>query len=207
LLRRQGWQRFLLAALLLHLVVVLLASLSSAFSALAVGHSFFSTSARAWLADAQEITSFSFSRNPEEPSLAAQTIAFYTHSTGIDTGYGFFAPGVAVTHKLVFELQYPDGRVEHELPVVGGSATGVRMPLLLDNIARAPYDELRETMLKMMAFAVWREHRDAMVIRAVFGIVNLPDLSEYKRGVTASYEPLYAYDFRFGSPAANPEME
>ncbi|HEV3409742.1 MAG TPA: hypothetical protein VG095_05585 [Chthoniobacterales bacterium] len=207
MLPRERCQRFLLGALLLHLTFVLLTSLNSAFSALAVGHSFFPPSARAWLADAQEITSLSFRQKPEEPNLAAQIAAFYMHGAGIDTGYGFFAPGVAVTHKLVFQLQYPDGRIEHELPAVGGSAIGLRMPLLLDNIARAPHEGMREAMLKMMAFAVWREHRDAAVIRAVFGIVNLPDISEYERGVTASYEPLYAYDFRFGSPAAKPELE
>jgi hypothetical protein len=132
-----------------------------------------------------------------------QGVTAYTYIAGIETGYGFFAPSVSISHKLVFEVQYADGRVEYELPRVGGAATGVRLPLLLDNIARTRYDPLRETMLKMMAFSIWREHRDASVIRAVFGFVKLPSITEFERGKEESYEFLYAYDFRF-SPSAEP---
>jgi hypothetical protein len=134
-----------------------------------------------------------------------QGIAVYMHGAGIETGYGFFAPSVSISHKLVFEVRYADGRVEYELPGLGGTATGTRLPLLFDNIARTPYGALRETMLKMMAFSIWRERPDASVIRAVFGFVNLPSISDFERGKKESYEVLFAYDFRF-APAAEPVM-
>jgi hypothetical protein len=134
-----------------------------------------------------------------------QALALYTAGTGIDTGYGFFAPDVASSHKLVFEIRYPDGRVEYELPHVGGGATGLRLTLLFDNIARARYPLLRETELKMMAFAVWKEHPDADLIRAVFGRVNPPTIEQFKSGEKETYEVLFAYDFGFQSPEAPPK--
>jgi hypothetical protein len=131
-----------------------------------------------------------------------QAVAFYTDSTGIETGYGFFAPNVASTHKLVFEIRYPDGRVEYDLPRVGGAATGLRLTLLFDNIARARYELLRETMCKMMAFSVWRDHPGANLVRVVFGVVNPPSIADFERGEKESYEVLFAYDFTFSAPTA-----
>jgi hypothetical protein len=122
-------------------------------------------------------------------------IAGYTYSAGIETGYGFFAPSVSPARKLVFELVYPDGRVEYELPSVGGAATGVRLTLLFENIERIQYEPLRQMMFKMMAFSIWREHPDVTQIRAVFGFVNVPNATEFQLGRKPSYEVLFAYDF------------
>jgi hypothetical protein len=122
-------------------------------------------------------------------------IATYTCGAGIETGYGFFAPSVSPARKLVFEIEYPDGRVEYELPEVGGPATGLRLTLLFENIERLRYEPLREMMFKMMAFSIWQEHPNANRIRAVFGFVNVPNPTEFQRGKEASYEVLFAYDF------------
>ncbi len=45
----------------------------------------------------------------------------YLHIAGIDRGYGYFAPNVPAGYKLVFELHYPDGRVQYELPGVNSA--------------------------------------------------------------------------------------
>jgi hypothetical protein len=104
----------------------------------------------------------------------------------------------------VFELRYPDGRVDYVLPRVAGAATGLRLNSLFDAIGQTRYDSLRQLMLKMLAYSVWREHSDASVIRAVFGIMNLPTAQEFKAGKEESYEFLYAYDFTFHAPPAGP---
>ena len=133
----------------------------------------------------------------ERSNPLREGIAAYTRCAGIETGYGFFAPKVAITRKLVFQIRYADGRVEYELPRVGGSGTGVRLTLLFENIAHLEYRPLRETVFKMMAFSIRREHPDASVIRAVFGVVNLPSLSDFNSNKEPTYDVLYAYDFRF----------
>lgn len=129
--------------------------------------------------------------------MLQKSVTTYVHLAGIESGYGFFAPNVPGTCKLVFELHYPDGRTESRLPAVSSHASGLRVATLLDKIGRPQYDSLREVIIKMLASAVWREHSDATMVRAVFGVVTLPTADEFEHGVRASSEFLYSYDFAF----------
>lgn len=128
-------------------------------------------------------------------NLARQGVATYLHIAGIQTGYGYFAPNVPTSYKLVFELQYPDGHVEYDLAHVSTTAAELRVAGLLDEIGRTHHDVLREILIKMLAHSVWREHPDVTMIRAVFGSISLPSPREFERGKRESYEFLYAYDF------------
>jgi hypothetical protein len=119
----------------------------------------------------------------------------YLHVAGIDSGYGYFAPNVPAGYKLVFELRYPDGRVEYELPGVNSAAAGLRIASLLDEIGRTRSDPLREYIIRMLAASVWREHPGVKTVRAVFGSLNLPSATEFERGKRSSYDFLYSYDF------------
>ena len=119
----------------------------------------------------------------------------YLHIAGIDRGYGYFAPNVPAGYKLVFELHYPDGRVEYELPGVNSAAAGLRVATLLDEIGRTRSDRLREYIIKTLAASVGREHPGVKTVRAVFGSLNLPSPAEFERGKRESYDFLYAYDF------------
>ena len=119
----------------------------------------------------------------------------YVQVAGIETGYGYFAPNVPAGYRLVFELQYPDGRVEYELPSVSSAAAGLRIAGLLDSIGRTPYDALREILVRTLAQSVWREHPDVESVRAILGSIRLPTAREFKEGKRESYEFLYAYDF------------
>ena len=133
------------------------------------------------------------SSNPVRRDLLA-----YLHVTGIERGYGYFAPNVPGSYKLVFELHYPDGTVGYELPEVRSTAAELRLASLLDEIGRTRYDALREYLVKSLAGPVWREHPEAKRIRAIVGLRNFPDIDEFKRGARESYEFLYAYDFSLG---------
>jgi hypothetical protein len=126
-----------------------------------------------------------------------QMLATYLHIAGIETGYGYFAPNVPGSYKLVFELHYSDGRVEYELPSVSSAAAGLRVAGLLDKIGRTPYDALREHLIKTLAQSVWRQHPEVKTIRAVFGSTRLPNVDEFERGKRESYDFLYAYDSLF----------
>jgi len=119
----------------------------------------------------------------------------YVQVAGIETGYGYFAPNVPGGYRLVFELHYPEGRVEYELPSVSSAAAGLRIAGLLDSIGRTRYDALREILVKTLAQSIWREHPDVESVRAILGSIRLPTASEFKEGKRESYEFLYAYDF------------
>lgn len=131
-------------------------------------------------------------------------VATYLHLGGIEKGYGYFAPNVPVAYKLAFELHYPDGRVERELPRVNSAAAGLRVAALLDEIGRTRDDALREYMVKMLARAIWQDHPDAVTIQAVFGLINLPSVGEFEQGKRESYKFLYAYDFTRREKSAEP---
>ena len=133
-------------------------------------------------------------------------LATYLHLAGIEVGYGYFAPNVPGTYKLVFELHYPDGRVEYEVPRVNSAAAASRFTGLLDQIGRTKYDALREILVKMLAQSVWGEHPHVKTIRAVLGSMRLPTITEFERGKRESYEFLYAYDFSLRDAPREPEI-
>ena len=119
----------------------------------------------------------------------------YIYGAGIESGYGFFAPAVPATYKLVFELHYDDGHIEYELPRVGSAATGLRFTAVLDYIADVGYPPLRELILKMLAYSAW--HSGVTSIRAVYGYISEPTRTEATHGQKDSYEVVYVYDFSF----------
>jgi len=130
-----------------------------------------------------------------------QALNIYTRGAGIENGYAFFAPNVPDANKLVFELHYPDGRLEYDLPHVSSESAGLRLSTLLDHLAETRSDELRGVMIKMIAFTVWRAHPDASMIRAVFGIERVPTAEQFRHGTRDADRFLYAYDFVFAPPA------
>jgi hypothetical protein len=161
----------------------------------------FSTAAEKW----EPITSGAVGGKLPASNPLRRALLTYLHLAGIDRGYGYFAPNVPAGYKLVFELHYPDGRVEYELPGVNSAAAGLRVATLLDEIGRTRYDPLREYMVKTLAASVWREHPGVKTVRAVFGSLNLPSAAEFERGKRESYDFLYAYDFSLNEEPAKAE--
>ncbi len=126
-----------------------------------------------------------------------QLLDLYTHSAGIETGSGFFAPNVPDNYKLVFEISYPDGKTEVQLPRIGSAADGIRVVDFLDKVPEIKSPALRELIMRMLATSVWRENPEAVDVRVIFGLVRLPDLAAFKRGDRETYDTLFAYDFTF----------
>jgi hypothetical protein len=124
-----------------------------------------------------------------------QGIATYLHSAGIQAGYSFFAPNIPSYHKLTMELYYADGRVEYETPHVSGKAAALRLDSLLDRLADNRYEPLREVVVKMLAFSIWRERPAVRKIRATFGAVSSPDISDFEQGKSESFQPMFSFDF------------
>ena len=122
-------------------------------------------------------------------------IATYLHAAGIQAGYSFFAPNVPTQHRLTLELFYDDGRVEYESPRVRSKAAALRLESLLDRLPDQRYEPVREVLVKMLAFSVWREHPEVKKLRATFGSVNPPGIAEFKQGTTETFQPMFSFDF------------
>jgi hypothetical protein len=122
-------------------------------------------------------------------------IATYLHTAGIQAGYTFFAPNVPSHHRLSLELFYDDGRVEYESPRVRSKAAALRLDSLLDKLPEQRYEAIRETLVKMLALSVWREHPDVKKVRATFEAVHLPSITEFEQGKAETLEPMFSFDF------------
>jgi len=135
-----------------------------------------------------------------------QAVTTYTDWSGIEAGYSYFAPAVPGNCRLVFELHYADGRIDYDIPVVGSGAAGYRLATLLDHLRLVRYLRLREALVRTLVNSIHREHPDAVLIRAIFGVASLTTPAEYRAGRRNSYQALYAYDFRFRSGKKNPPL-
>ena len=66
----------------------------------------------------------------------------------------------------MFELHYPDGRTEFELPQVWWKGHRLASRHLLDVYRRnGRTNDLWAMMVKMLAYAVWQEHSEAVKAR------------------------------------------
>jgi hypothetical protein len=57
------------------------------------------------------------------------------------------------------------------------------------------YEPLREVVVKMLALSVWRERPDVKKIRATFGSVSPPNISDFEHGKGELFQPMFSYDF------------
>jgi hypothetical protein len=179
----------------LHFLLIFSFSCRETLLLVAQGPTIFPASFKSFSKKAETAVSVALGQHLAASNAIRQALVTYLHLAGIETGYGYFAPNVPRSYRLVFELHYTDGRVEYELPSVSGAAAGLRIAGLLDTIGRTPYDVLREHLVKTLAQSVWREHPEVKMVRAVFGSIRLPTVSEFEHGQRESYEFLYAYDF------------
>jgi hypothetical protein len=192
------------AWLVLHFLLIISVSCRETLRLAAQGPTILPSRSKSYLQEAETTVSLALGQHLASSNPIRQALATYLHAAGIESGYGYFAPNVPGNYKLVFELYYPDGRIEYALPSVSNAAAALRMVSLLDNIGRTHFDVLREFLVKTLAQSIWREHPEVETIRAVFGSVSLPSLSEFKQGKRESYQFLYAYDFSLKNEPAKP---
>ena len=186
-----------LACLVLHLGIIFVIGIRDCVGFVARGYTWLPSLFQGPAQKAELVLWGARGDNAGPPAPAAQALAVYTRAAGIESGYAFFAPNVPDNHKLVFELHYPDGRLEYDLPHVSSDSAGLRLAVLLDNLGDTRSDELREVIIRMISSTLWRAHPDANMVRAVFGLRQLPSADQVRRGEKESDQFLYAYDFVF----------
>jgi hypothetical protein len=47
----------------------------------------------------------------------------------------------------------------------------------------------------MLALSIWRERPDVKRIRATFGLVSPPSISDFEQGKGELFQPIFSYDF------------
>ena len=198
-------RRVYLSCLSLHFALITAVSCNTTLSDLARGRTWLPPSLEKYWRKAEQVTGYAIGAPEADDNPFRQFVTLYAYGAGVEGGYGFFAPNVPNSSKLVFELHYADGRTEYDLPRVNDPEAGLRLISLLDYIGQTDYEPLRQAIVKMLAYSAWQKHTDAVTIRAVYGVISEPGLAEAERGEKESYRFLYAYDFNFRTePTASP---
>jgi len=179
----------------IHFFLITIVCFAGLFSLVAEGATILPPALNKYARNAELLAAWLLGKQAAESSPVRQGIATYLHAAGVQAGYSFFAPNVPSYHKLTFELFYDDGRVEYESPRVRSKAAALRLDSLLDRLAESRYEPLREVVVKMLAFSVWRERPEVKKIRATFGSVNPPDISEFEHGKAETLQPMFSFDF------------
>lgn len=178
-----------------HFFLITAVCFAGLFSLIAQGATILPSALDIYARKAEVLTAWLLAKQASASSPVRRSIATYLHAGGIQSGYTFFAPNIPGYHKLTLELYYQDGRIEYQSPHVSGRAAPLRMDSLLNRLADDRYEPLREVVVKMLALSVWREHPDAKKVRATFGSVSPPSISDFEQGKGESFQPMFSYDF------------
>ena len=188
-------RRILLACFALHFLIVLAISCRDALWLIARGYTIIPTDPESGWQQAQSLFSTALGEDAAHSYPGSEALKAYTHLAGIEAGYGYFAPNVPDSYKLVFELEYADGRVDHDLPLFENSESTLRFSSLLDQIGQMESDPIREILIRLLATSMWQRHPGVTKVRAVLGALTIPAVAEFEAGKRESPVFMYAYDF------------
>jgi hypothetical protein len=187
--------RLCMAWLALQLLLIVSFASRDTLRSIAEGPTILPASVKSSSEKAESVLSTTLGQRLRTSNPYREAVSTYANLAGIEVGYGYFGPNVPGTYKLTFELHYPDGHVEYEIPQVSNAAAGLRVSRLLDEIGQTTYEQLRQILVRMLAQSVWRQHPEAKTVRAVFEAIRLPALNEFQSGKRESDQVLYTYDF------------
>ncbi|HEV2047406.1 MAG TPA: hypothetical protein VGQ95_12525 [Chthoniobacterales bacterium] len=185
-------------------MLISLACFRATFSIFAQSATIFPSSLQNIWRRAAEIVTAGVGQHLAPSNPLGNAIVVYLHAVGSEGGYGFFAPEVPDSLTLVFEIHFPDGRVEYDLPSVRSVAAGLRFNGVLEQINATKYEPLRQMILKILTYSVLQRYPNASHIRAIFTVAILPSTREFAAGREISYETLSAYDLTFAEQSTEP---
>jgi hypothetical protein len=179
----------------IHFVLITAVCFAGLFSLIAEGATVLPSALEPWARKGEVAAAWLLGKQAATSSPVRRGIATYLHAAGIQAGYTFFAPNVPGYRRLTLELFYEDGRIEQESPHPRSKAAALRLASLLNRLADERYEPIREVLVKMLAYSVWREHPDVKKIRAVFGSVTPPGIAEFEQGKAEIFQPMFSFDF------------
>lgn len=178
-----------------HFFLIVAISLRELLWAIAAGTTMIPVHSGDLWSQAEKITATISGQRLLESNPGRKVLLGYLHSAGIEGAFNFFAPNVPENYKLAFEFRYPDGHVEYDLPNVASRTASLRLGSLLDRIGRDNSEQFQRVLIRMLTTAAWQYHDGAISAKAVFGVLKLPTIDEFERGVRPSHQFLFAYEF------------
>jgi hypothetical protein len=189
------WKRIHATWFGMHFFLLTAVCFAGVFWLIAQGSTILPSASDEYARKAELVATWCLGKEARASNPLRRGIATYLHAVGIQAGYSFFAPNVPSHHRLTLELFYDDGHVEYESPHVRSKAAALRLDSLLDRLPDERYESIREALVKMLAFSVWREHSDVKKVRATLEAVHLPSITDFEHGKAETFEPMFSFDF------------
>jgi hypothetical protein len=189
------WKQIHAAWFGMHFFLLTAVCFAGIFWLIAQGSTILPSACNEYARKAELVATWCLGKEARASNALRRGITTYLHMAGIQAGYSFFAPNVPSPHRLTLELFHDDGRVEYESPRVRSKAAALRLDSLLDKLPEQRYESVREALVKMLAFSVWRDHPDVKKVRATFEAVRLPSIAEFEQGKAETFEPMFSFDF------------
>ena len=189
------WKQIHAAWFGIHFFLLTAVCFAGVFWLIAQGSTILSSAFDEYARRAELVATWCLGKEARASNPLRRGIATYLHAAGIQAGYSFFAPNVPSQHRLTFELFYDDGRIEYESPRMRSKAAALRLESLLDRLPEERYDSVREALVKMLAFSVWRKYPDVKKLRATLDSVHAPGITEFEQGKTETFQPMFSFDF------------
>ena len=189
------WKRIHAAWFGMHFFLLTAVCFAGVFWLIAQGSTILPSASDEYARKAELVATWCLGKEARASNPLRRGIATYLHAVGIQAGYSFFAPNVPSHHRLTLELFHDDGRVEYASPHVRSKAAALRLDSLLDRLPDERYESIREALVKMLAFSVWREHSDVKKVRATLEAVHLPSITDFEHGKAETFEPMFSFDF------------
>ena len=189
------WKQIHAAWFGIHFFLLTAVCFAGVFWLIAQGSTILSSAFDEYARRAELVATWCLGKEARASNPLRRGIATYLHAAGIQAGYSFFAPNVPSQHRLTFELFYDDGRIEYESPRMRSKAAALRLESLLDRLPEERYDSVREALVKMLAFSVWRKYPDVKKLRATLDLVHAPGITEFEQGKTETFQPMFSFDF------------
>jgi hypothetical protein len=190
----------------LHVLLLLIVSVREAFWLIAQKLTVASTPLQSVARVGESATSAMLGRTLAPSHPIRHGINTYLNLAGIESGYGFFAPNVPDSYRLVFEIHYPNGEVDYEAAATGTHESRLRFASLLDFAGSTSSEAARELLIKILAHSIWQDHPDAIRIRGILGSIALPSPGAFRAGEPAEYQFLVAYDFALTAAEPDPKV-
>ncbi len=181
----------------LHFALILAVACADIFEVISSTPTLLPRSARTYAEVANNFFAAGIGRHAEVQNPFRPEVRAYLNYAGIEAGYSYFAPNVPPSYRILFELQLPDGTIDHDVLGDEAGEMNIRLASLLDEIGNTKSDAWREILMKLATYSIWSYHPEATSVRAILGALRLPTLDEFRAGAKRSYEFRYAYDFSF----------
>ena len=135
------------------------------------------------------------SRNP-----LADTAALYTAASGADSGYGFFAPGVAAQVRTKYYLMDKDGNIwSGDLNIGNNSEANLRFTNASSMLMTVEGDYHKHNIYKSLAAMIAKKHPQAEYVEVELQIyaidrsaqeTDFPTMAEYRDGKRPQWLPV-----------------